>query len=263
MTNPMSRNIHSQNGFAVYADAEGFLPALDVHAGLRNRTIETASNNKLNVLANTSLGTDSFQTLHFADWLPFAAPALNISRNAQDYVLVPVIAMPSDLPNRNGVAFPLKALKEWRTEDGMLAYQTFRGKPVHVEHDNQDPTKAVGVIIDTALLPMSGYGQGRVWKLLMLLAIDRSKDPITAGNVLSRRINSYSMGAWVEAYSCGYCGAPAGGCNHIDLKRPRDFYLIGSDLVYRQVHGIKGFECSVVADPAFMTAISDRLMPLG
>ncbi len=264
MTHPQ-RHIRSVHGTAVYADAEGFGPALDIHAGLRNRTIETASRNRLRVVANAGnpQTPSSFQTLQFADWLPAAAPALNISRNAQDYVLVPVIAMPSDLPNRNGVAFPLQALKEWSTDQGMLAYQTFRGKPVHVEHDNQDPTKAVGVIVDTAMLPMQGFGGGKLWKLLLLLAIDRSKDPITAGNVLSGRVNSYSMGAWVEAYSCGYCGSPAGGCNHIDLKRPRDFYLIGNDLVYRRVHGVKGFECSVVGDPAFMTAISDKLMPLG
>lgn len=247
------------NGFAVYADAAGFAPAVDIHAGMRSRVIETAGS-RMSVQA--SMGVDSFQSLQFADWLPFAAPELNISKNIQDYVLVPVIAMPSDLPNRNGVAFPLKELKAWRTEDGMLAYQTFRGKPVHIEHDNQDPTKAVGVIVDTAMLPMKGFGGGKLWKLLLLLAIDRSKNPYYAGQVLTGGINSYSMGAWVEAYSCGYCGAPAGSCNHINLKRPRDFYMIDNDLVYRRVHGIKGFECSIVADPAFMTAISDKLMPL-
>jgi hypothetical protein len=254
----------SHYGIAVYADAVGFAPAIDVHAGVRSRTIETAGVGvDARMQIRSSLGSDNFQTLQFGDWLPFAAPELHISKNVQDYVLVPVIAMPSDLPNRNGVAFPLKELKAWRTEDGMLAYQTFRGKPVHVEHQNDDPTKAVGIIVDTAMLPMRGFGGGKLWKLLLLLAIDRSKDPITASKVLTGETNSYSMGAWVEAYSCGYCSAPAGACNHINLKRPRDFYLIGNDLVYRRVHGIKGFECSVVSDPAFMTAISDNLMPLG
>ncbi len=246
---------------AVYADAAGYRPALDVHAGVRNRTIETAGRRGLTQV-NANLGTDSFNTLDFGGWLPFAAPEYCISKNVQDYVLVPVIAMPTDLPNRNGVAFPLRELKVWRVEDGMLAYQTFKGKPVHIEHDNQDPTKAVGVIADTALVPMTGFGGGKLWKLLLLLAIDRSKDPVYASYVMSGEINSYSMGAWVEKYSCGYCNAPAGACNHINLNRPRDFSILDNQLVFRNVHGVKGFECSIVRDPAYFSAISDRLMSL-
>lgn len=208
------------------------------------------------------LGTKSFNQLEFGTWLPAAAKEYHISSSVEDYVIVPVIAMPTDLPNRNGVGFPLRELKAWRVDDGMLAFQTFRGKPVHVEHDNQDPTKAVGVIIDTAMVPMLGYGGSTIWKLLLLLAIDRSKDPVYATQVLSGDINSYSMGAWVEAYSCGYCNAPAGACRHIDLKRPYDFYILDGKLVYRRVHRVKGFECSIVKDPAFVTAISDRLLSL-
>lgn len=248
-----------KHGYAVYADAFGFAPAVDVHQGLKNRSIVTAS--KLTEI-KADLGTSAFQTLDFASWLPFAAKEYHCSKDPSDYVLVPVIAMPSDLPNRNGVGFPLKELSTWRVEDGMLAYQTFKGKPVHIEHDNQDPTKAVGMIVDTALVPMIGFGGQRLWKLLLLLAIDRSKDPTYAQYVLTGEINSYSMGAWVEAYSCGYCGAPMGSCNHINARRPRDFYILDGKLVYRRVHGIKGFECSIVRDPAYVTAISDKLMSL-
>lgn len=258
----MQNNHHktSKYGHAVYADAFGFRQAVDLHRGVKNRSV-IVQEKATQVIAD--LGTSAFTTLDFASWLPFAAQSYHCSRNVEDYVLVPVIAMPSDLPNRNGVGFPLKELKAWRTDDGMLAYQTFKGKPVHIEHDNQDPTRAVGMIVDTALVPMRDYGGGKLWKLLLLLAIDRSKDPVYAQYVLSGEINSYSMGAWVENYSCGYCGAPMGSCNHINVRRPRDFYILDGKLVYRRVHGIKGFECSIVRDPAYVTAISDKLMSLG
>lgn len=255
----------SKYGHAVYADSRAFRGAVDLHAHMKSKNIVTASEGQKQslILANDmGMGAESFHHLEFSSWLPFAAKSYIISPNVEDYVLVPVIAMPTELPNRNGVGFPLKELAAWRVEDGMLAYQTFRGKPVHVEHDNQDPTKGVGVIVDTALVPMVGYGGGLIWKLLLLLAIDRSKDPVYAQYVTSGEINSYSMGAWVEQYSCGYCEQPAGQCAHINLRRPRDLYVLNGKLVYRRVHGIKGFECSIVRDPAYVTAISDKLMSL-
>jgi hypothetical protein len=255
----MQNKTHTNGSIAIYADAMGYRPALDVHAGLRNRTIETAGRNgRTSITAN--LGADAFSTLDFGSWLPFAAPEYCISKSVQDYVLVPVIAMPTDLPNRNGVAFPLRELKQWRIDQGMIAYQTFKGKPVHIEHDNQNPVKAIGVIVDTALVPMTGFGGGKLWKLLLLLAIDRSKDPTYTKYIMTGEINSYSMGAWVEKYSCGYCNAPAGACNHINLNRPRDFYTLDDQLVFRNVHGVVGFETSVVRDPAYFSALSDRLM---
>lgn len=255
------KNLSSHHGTAIYADATAFRPALDLHKAIKNRTIETAS--KRLVIAGENMGADQMNNLDFASWLPFAAQKLNISARIQDYILVPCIAMPTDLPNRNGVAFPLRELKSWSTEDGMLAYQTFKGKPNHIEHDNQDPTKAIGVIVDTALVPMTGFGGGKLWKLLLLNAIDRTKDPVRANYIMSGEMNSYSMGAWVESYSCGYCSAVVGSCGHINMKRPRDFYPINGRLAFRNVKGIRGFENSSVADPAYYSAISDRVMPMG
>jgi hypothetical protein len=257
----MMKNLSSVHGTAVYADATAFRPALDLHKGIKNRTIETAG--KRLIIADENMGSAQMNTLDFASWLPFAAQKLNISSKVQDYVLVPCIAMPTGLPNRNGVAFPLQELKSWSTDDGMLAYQTFKGKPCHIEHDNEDPTKAIGVIVDTALVPMTGFGGGRIWKLLLLNAIDRTKDPVRANYILSGEMNSYSMGAWVETYTCGYCNAALGSCKHIDLKRPRDFYSINGRLAFRNVKGVRGFENSSVAEPAYLSSISDRVMPMG
>lgn len=247
------------NKFAVYADALGATP-MDVHKEARSKNVVITANTL--EVRHAAEGLAGFQSMDFASWLPFCAKEYHISSDVQDYVLVPVIAMPTELPNRNGVGFPLKELAKWNTDHGCIAYETWRGKPAYIEHDNQDPTKAIGVIIDTALRPLTGFSNNLVWKLLMLVAIDRTKNPALAARILSGELNTYSMGAMVESYSCGYCQSPAGQCTHIDLRRPKDFYIKDGKLVYRRVHGICGFELSSVATPAYVSAISDTMLHL-
>jgi len=198
--------------------------------------------------------------LDFSSWLPFCARELHISPNPDDYILVPVVIMTSNTPNRNGVGFPLSALKQWSVEHGKLAFETWKGKPVHLEHDNNDPTKAYGVIVDSSIRKVIGFGNGKVWKVVLLLAIDRQKHPDIAQAILNGESNSYSMGAMVTDYSCSYCQAPMGKCNHVSLNNTIDFYEIGGKLVFRRVHGIVGFETSIVAVPAYAQASSDTIL---
>ena len=238
--------------FVEYADAKGFSP-LDIHKANKKSSVLAAE-----FTQDTSL---SSSPTNFEKWLPFAAESYQISKNPKDYVLVPIITIPAGLPNRNGVAFPLSSLIEWAPDHGMQAYRTFVGKPMFEEHANADHTEALGVIVDAALRPMRGF-QGNLWKLLKLGAIDRFKNPEIADAVLRNEINSYSMGAYVERYTCSYCGAEMGQCSHIDKRRARDFYLLNGQLVFRNVHGIVGFETSVVRVPAFVSAVSDTLIQL-
>jgi hypothetical protein len=85
-----------------------------------------------------------------------------------------------------------------------------------------------------------------------LAAFDRNKYPDVAHRLLSRQTTTVSMGCYVSSYSCGLCGAPAGSCNHINLRRPRDFYIdsVTGKLVYRKCHGLTPFELSEVQVPA-------------
>ena len=234
-----------------YADARGFSP-ISVHE----------SNKKSSTLAS-DLSNQIQMPLDFSVWLPFAAKSYCISPNPRDYVLTPVLSIPAGLPNRNGVAFPLSSLTEWNAEHGMQAYRTFVGKPVHVEHQNSDVTTAIGVIVDAALRKLSGFNNDSMWKLVKLLAIDRNKDPELADAILRQEHNSYSMGAYVQRYTCSHCGAEMGQCSHIDKRRARDFYIHDGNLIFRNVHGIVGFETSVVNTPAFLSAISDTHLHLG
>jgi hypothetical protein len=190
-----------------------------------------------------------------AEWLPIAAETLNISPNIKDYILSPVISMPSDLPNRNQQAFPLTELTRWTTDIGCPMYKTWNGMPLHLEHNNKDPTIAKGIILNTLMRPIVGTA-GNIWKVIKLNALDRNRDPVLANDILTGRLNSWSMGAYARDYSCSICGqmlAKDRGCEHISHGKP-EFKVFNGKLAYYNVCDPKGFECSVVNSPAFYSA---------
>lgn len=142
------------------------------------------------------------------------------------------------------------------------------GVVVHnCEHDNEDPTKAIGVILDTSFQKVKGYGGGKVWKVMGLLAIDKTKNPEIARKVLEGKINTYSMGALVDYFTCSYCGAECSDrytCSHIrstkavNWNKYRDFDG-STHIAFLNAHGIQPIEVSVVADPAWAPALSDQV----
>lgn len=199
-------------------------------------------------------------------WLPFAAEQYNISANLKDYLTVPVIIMPSCLPNRNGVAFPFKELSKFNVEHGTIAYNTWRGKPTFADHVNSDPSAAKGVILSTAFRPIKTTN-GRLWKVIALCAFDRSRDAMLANDILTRKRTEYSMGATVGGYSCNVCAASPtdGGCEHISLSNkkmqvwdtPR-----GRVLSYYNITDPIGFETSSVSRGAYSSAVAPNYMIL-
>jgi hypothetical protein len=193
-------------------------------------------------------------------WLPAAAECYNLSKDLRDYIMVPVPTIVSDMPNTNGVAFPKDELLRFDPEMGQLAYKGFKGKPTYSEHANQDMTQAKGVILDAFVTPLRGWGQGFA-KVVELLSFDRSKDPVLANQILSGERNCYSMGAYFEGYTCSKCGAERGRCRHTGPKETlyRD---TSGELVYRRIYKIVPFETSSVGSPAFIYAVSDRVMSM-
>lgn len=219
----------------------------DVHAAMKSKATASA---EVAVISG------------FESWLPFAAKQLNISADVKDYLMYPVPIMYSDLPNRNGVGFPLNELAKWNVKRGCQAYMGWKGMPMYEEHRSEDHTKALGVIADVSLRPIQGIGRN-VWKVVCLAAVCRTKNRELAKEVESGQINSYSMGAMVDGYTCSYCGAEIDKCDHIALSHTIDFYEKAGRIVYRQVFGIDPYELSVVRDPAFGTATSDHLITYG
>ena len=213
------------------------------------------------------LADDASHSIEANTWLPFAASVYKLSRDIRDYVLVPVPVMISELPNTNGDSVTLKEMLKFNPDMGMQAFKTFRGKPCHQEHDNRDHSRAKGVILDVFIRPIRKFGNGRYYKLVELMAYDRSKDPLLVNSLLSGENNAYSVGFYYKSYTCSICGKTTGQtkfgsaetCDHTFLRR-KPYATPDGRLSYRQCHDMLGFETSVVADPAFKIAVGPHIM---
>lgn len=253
---------------AVYAFSEQSLTPIDVFKESKRSGILTSAGPAAApavVLDNADIrdvGVETGIPMDFGQWLPYCSPHYHISPDPKDFVLVPVIIMPSDLPNRNGVAFPLSELVKFNPELGVQAFKTWKGKPTHLDHKNEDITKAYGVIVDSSLRKLVGFNEGRLWKVLAFLAFDRSKHADLCQRILEGDINSYSMGAWIAQYDCSYCGEQVGKCDHLHKNKPGEMYQKDHKLVFRNCVGIEGFETSAVETPAYISAISDEVSQL-
>ena len=196
------------------------------------------------------------QSLDFERTLPFAAKAFNISSNVKDYYFTSVPILTSDLPNRNGVGMPLSELVKWNPVLGRQAYKGWKGMPLHVEHKSDVPFDAIGIVADVALLPVIGFNGARIYKVMALAAVDTTKRTDITLPIARGQRTTWSMGCMVDDYTCAYCGKAEGRCVHIDPEKNVEFYELNGVLVFRNVHGIRPYELSSVADPAFPSAIS-------
>lgn len=235
----------------VYSDCPALNVPVDVHRAVKNKDIVIAGDGNLLVAPNSSLSPIG-STLDWQSWLPFCAREYKISTNPLDYVLLPVIICPSGIPNRNGVGFPLEELCKWDSEIHQQVYRGWVGCPTYEEHANDDFKQARGVVIDSVLRKVPDV-QGNIWKVLGLAAFDRTKYPELAARLLGRKTNDVSMGCMVSNYSCSICHKLSGSCNHINMRKPRDFQIdaLTGKLAYRRCHGIQAFELSSVSTPAW------------
>lgn len=199
--------------------------------------------------------TDAMHELGFERSLASAAEFYSLSKDIRDYFLIGVPIIWSDIPNRNGIGFPLSELTAWNKKHGCMAYQGWKGQAVRVEHDWKG--EVIGLIPDVTMRRLVGFHGDVLYKVITLLAIDRTKNATLAAKIESGERNTYSMGCLVESHSCSYCGAPMGECTHLHPKAPMDLYELNGRLVYRNVHGIDPEEVSSVGDPAYGVAVSD------
>jgi len=195
-------------------------------------------------------------------WLPFASQAYHTSPNIADYVLVDVPIVVATYPNRNMDAFSYKQLTTYRPIIGRIAYQTFIGKPVHQDHDNQYPERAKGVILDATLVPFRGK-----WHVKILKGFDRSKDARLAGLVQKKNRIGHSMGSLVEQTECSlpWCRFHSDGritCDDIKNGAGKGT-IIRSHLVYENMMDFYYVESSSVEDPAYPIAISENIWGVG
>lgn len=130
-------------------------------------------------------------------WIKSCAEAYNISDDISDYIIVPVPIVTSDIPNRNMQCFPTIELTSWNTDAGRMVYQTFIGKPLFLDHKNDNPKESRGVILDSVLKFVPKYN---LWKVVILTAWCRTKDKDVANHILKDPKSEYSMGSMVNTF---------------------------------------------------------------
>jgi len=168
--------------------------------------------------------------------------------------------------------------------DPEYGYRTFLGKPNFVDHNNSDPKRARGVVVDTKLrvLPKERISsKDDYWnsdsldpehapptEVELLIEIDSKRFPAYARAVRSGDLDGFSMGCDVEKSKCSHCGHVATNpdeyCSHIIMKGGFHDYKTAegkriSRKSYENCYGIKFFEISGVFDPADETALAREI----
>lgn len=191
-------------------------------------------------------------------WLQAAAESYHISGDIRDFLIVPVPIITSDIPNRNLQAWPVSELTYFDPLHGDMIYETFKGKPTYVDHDNNDPTQAKGCILDVTMEPIKKYD---VLKIIVLTAWDRTKDTHLVRAIQTGDRDSYSMGCYVTSFVCSICNTPYGkdgyrACPHQMNPQAPEVSIQNGMLNYMNCIGDTFFECSSVSSPADPTAWS-------
>jgi 8-oxo-dGTP pyrophosphatase MutT (NUDIX family) len=155
---------------------------------------------------------------------------------------------------------------EFPAEEIRKAWKTAVGKPVFVNHHNEDHRRMRGVIIDAALhedtLP---DGRPDVW-IEALHEIDAKRFPKLAEAIIAGRVNRTSMGTDVGFSVCSACGnkasTPAEYCEHIPRMKGKILYRHTASgereghLIREICYKLGFFENSfLVEDPADPTAV--------
>ena len=158
------------------------------------------------------------------------------------------------------------------------SYRTFVGKPVFVNHNNDDPRRGRGIILDAVLHEHTAPdGSPDTW-VEVLMEVDAVRFPRLAQAILDGDIDRTSMGCNVMSSECSYCGkvasTPDQYCEHINNQKGRRLRRraatggVESVLVHEVCRGLSFFENSLLvdepADPtAFFTGVDDSGMRMG
>lgn len=154
---------------------------------------------------------------------------------------------------------------EFPAEEIKKAYGSFIGKPVFVNHHNEDHRRMRGAIIDAALHEDANPdGSPDTW-VEVLMEVDAMAFPKLAKAILAGHIDRTSMGCDVSHSECSACGnkarTPLEYCDHIARMKGQRFRRTTAsgrqeDVLIREVcRGLSFFENSLlVEDPADPTA---------
>lgn len=153
----------------------------------------------------------------------------------------------------------------WPSEELKKSYRTFLGKPVFVNHVNDDPRKARGVVVAARFVDAEDDKYIEV-----IQEVDADRFPILAHELVTGGLDSVSMGAEARICKCSYCGNEAGDmlsmCSHVLGQKGQILGKVNSDgtrediLIYEECRDISFFELSYVFDPADETAVVSNVL---
>lgn len=166
----------------------------------------------------------------------------------------------------------------WPSSELAKAYKSFIGRPIFVDHNNSDPSRARGIIVDARLHveddeKTSAFDpyyasapenhKPPTW-IELLLEVDAKTFPKLANSIRKGYIDAVSMGANIETSVCSVCDHraknPIEYCSHVKSKGA-EFEITSSNgekmmkKAYEDCHDITFFEISFVFDPADPTAL--------
>lgn len=155
---------------------------------------------------------------------------------------------------------------------GDYGFRTFIGRPIFIDHNNSDPQRTRGVIVDAMLHiePSHKTSSDSYWSdapenhkpetwIELLLEVDAKSFPKLAKALTDGKVNAVSMGCNVEYTLCSVCNNKAANveeyCDHIKKKGTTFKTGNTSKLAYEDCYNINFFEISAVFDPADVTAL--------
>lgn len=153
--------------------------------------------------------------------------------------------------NDNYDSFPAEELEK--------AYTTFKGKPVFVNHHNDNHKRARGVIIDAALHKDANRDGTKDYWVEVLMEIDALRFPKLAAEIMNGNIARTSMGCDVAFSVCSACGnratTPAEYCTHIPASKGVTLYRTTAsghkigEIIRETCYGLRFFENSLLVEP--------------
>ena len=154
----------------------------------------------------------------------------------------------------------------WPSDELKLSYHTFLGKPVFVNHTNEDPNTARGVVVASRYIE-----NGNDKYIECVQEIDAQRYPKVAQEIITGGLDSVSMGAEAGFTICSYCNNRAIDeydlCDHVKYHKGSTLRKFNQRtgktedvLVYESCHKLSFFELSYVFDPADETAVASKVL---
>jgi hypothetical protein len=203
--------------------------------------------------------------------LDTVADTYRISRDPDDYLLIPTRANSADRPNENMDGWRHQELLRFDPKIGQRVYQTYLLKPHFVNHNAANFALSRGVILDShyndanpasdrvkaSVLDATGIEPDRDEFVETLIAMDMTKDPPLAEAYKNGSVNLFSMGCDVESTTCSVCDKVAINtfqfCEHVRSKHAKIAYPLeggGHRKAFEWCNGTVFAEESAVDDPA-------------